>query len=245
MLSDNEKELLLNGIENNEIENGDELSAAFRRPVNQAAMVNQLKQNESGATRKRKVAIDNLRALAPAIFNEVVTSKRQLSDKVYYSVARCGGKTTKLFIEDRNKQVGLTNATTAKVDHPFIALGLKLEFSYCPKINATDVDYPKEFTKPFSDRYSDLGISTEEEARIANGEYQLRKNGRDIVEKQPIAQLMPKNKDFSTHGDGVIEFDNPKMFLPNETMEFNLDLPDGIDAAIVARISYYGIEFRP
>lgn len=243
MITDNEKEIIINGL--GEVENGDELNALARRPANQAAMVNQIKQNESGASRRRKVALDTLKTLNMQLFNEITQGKRQLSDKVYYTVRRCGGNTVKLFVEDRNKQVGLTNATTAKVDHPFIALGVKLEFANVPKINPTDVDYPKEFTKPFSDRFSDLGISTEQEARIMNGEYQLRKNGRDIVEKQPISQLMPKNKDYSTNGDGVIEFDNPKFYYPNETMEFNMDFPDGIDQALVAKVSFYGIEFRP
>ncbi|HAT76460.1 MAG TPA: hypothetical protein DCS19_06360 [Flavobacterium sp.] len=243
MLPESEIELSLKGIEN-----GDELNAMMRqiaKPATQAAIVNQIKQNESGSSQRRRVALDVLRTVNPALFQEVITGKRQLSDKIYYAVRRAGGNSIKLITKDGNKQVGITNLSQGMVDNYFIALGVKLEMSWCPKINTADLQYPKEFSQPFSDRYSDVFPSAEEEAKVNTGEYAIRVDGRDIVEGQPISQLLPKNNDFRTSGDGIFWLDNPKFFAPKQPLEFNIDTPEGTDAALVFRLSYVGIEFRP
>ena len=233
MLSDTEvQEIILHGIDENS--NGDELSALAKKPVVQAAMVKQILQNESGATRKRKLAISYLRTFAPALFKEVLEGKIQLSDKTYYAVKRAAS--AKVIIKDITKRIGITNFSNGEVDNPFLVTGMKLEYAVVP---ANQPDH----TNAFSDKLADLPDT--EEGKINNGEFSWRVKGRDIVDFQPIAKLMPRNNDMATNGNVFIELDNPKLIMKGEPVEFYQEYPVAPNETIVVKVMFDGIEFRP
>ena len=209
---DNEFEdevLTLTGLED-ENEQEELLGRIWRNPRRRRRLVRSMfRRNRpvySRRTSSRQDFKSRFKMLPKATRHGLLKKQKQLVDTTIYVVKEISsGKIVKMFQDDDNKVVGLSNLSGGKLEKGnFMTLkGIQLLYGVAPK----DKDW----------KDVNFGMLPD---FIRNGEYEFKANGSVLI---PSRSLEVFNTDKMSKRIGYNELVNPKMLEPQQALEFEAE----------------------
>ena len=197
-----------------------ELLGALRRmnPIQRAKTVN--KMFTTPPSKGSRAEMENFFGELPPLIKEgLVKGELRLADSTIYSIKPVGSRTIKLFETQDDKEVGLRNVSNAKLpkNQAFLVSGIFLLAG-----NSADGSKDKIIATEFK--------GLENFNTIANGEFSLRSNKKQIVpETSNVVFKTTGNKNVPV---GYYKLANPRLIHDDILIEMTIELGsmDGIPA---------------
>ena len=213
---------LLEGIEeyNNQgallglegVEDG-ELLGALRKmnPVQRLRMVSKLSNTGSPSKGSRAEMEKFFGELPVHIKEALVKGELRLADSIIYSIKPVTSKTIKLFETQDDKEIGLRNISNSKLpkNQAFLVSGIIL-------LAGTAADATKD--KVIATNYKGL----EEFPAIANGEFNLKSNKKQIVPE--TSNTVFKTSNYRNVPLGYYKLSNPRLIQYDVLIEMTVEL---------------------
>ncbi len=213
---------LLEGIEeyNNQgallglegVEDG-ELLGALRKmnPVQRLRMVSKLSNTGSPSKGSRAEMEKFFGELPVHIKEALVKGELRLADSIIYSIKPVTSKTIKLFETQDDKEIGLRNISNSKLpkNQAFLVSGIIL-------LAGTAADATKD--KVIATNYKGL----EEFPAIANGEFNLKSNKKQIVPE--TSNTVFKTSNYRNVPLGYYKLSNPRLIQDDVLIEMTVEL---------------------
>ncbi|HMT75216.1 MAG TPA: hypothetical protein PKA77_14175 [Chitinophagaceae bacterium] len=206
------------GIEG--IEDG-ELLGALRRmnPIQRQRTVNKLASTGGNSRGSRAEMEKHFAELPVHIKESLLKGELRLADTIIYSIKPVGSKTIKMFETQDDKEIGLRNLSNAKLQKNQVLLvsGIYL-------LAGTSADGTKD--KIVATNFKAL----EEFPAIANGEFSLKSNKKQIVPE--TSNTLFKTNNYHQVPLGYYKLSNPRLIQDDVLMELTIELgtTDGIPA---------------
>ena len=213
---------LLEGIEehNNQgallglegVEDG-ELLGALRKmnPVQRLRMVSKLSNTGSPSKGSRAEMEKFFGELPVHIKEALVKGELRLADSIIYSIKPVTSKTIKLFETQDDKEIGLRNISNSKLpkNQAFLVSGIIL-------LAGTAADATKD--KVIATNFKGL----EEFPAIANGEFNLKSNKKQIVPE--TSNTVFKTSNYRNVPLGYYKLSNPRLIQDDVLIELTVEL---------------------
>ncbi|MBS1574701.1 MAG: hypothetical protein JST09_05310 [Bacteroidetes bacterium] len=213
---------LLEGIEeyNNQgallglegVEDG-ELLGALRKmnPVQRLRMVSKLSNTGSPSKGSRAEMEKFFGELPVHIKEALVKGELRLADSIIYSIKPVTSKTIKLFETQDDKEIGLRNISNSKLpkNQAFLVSGIIL-------LAGTAADATKD--KVIATNFKGL----EEFPAIANGEFNLKSNKKQIVPE--TSNTVFKTSNYRNVPLGYYKLSNPRLIQDDVLIEMTVEL---------------------
>jgi len=213
---------LLEGIEeyNNQgallglegVEDG-ELPGALRKmnPVQRLRMVSKLSNTGSPSKGSRAEMEKFFGELPVHIKEALVKGELRLADSIIYSIKPVTSKTIKLFETQDDKEIGLRNISNSKLpkNQAFLVSGIIL-------LAGTAADATKD--KVIATNFKGL----EEFPAIANGEFNLKSNKKQIVPE--TSNTVFKTSNYRNVPLGYYKLSNPRLIQDDVLIEMTVEL---------------------
>jgi hypothetical protein len=200
---------------------GDELLGALRRmnPIKRQRTINRL-SNTGGASKGSRGEMEkHFGELPPSIKEALVRGDLRLADTTIYSIKAVSSKTIKLFETQDDKEIGLRNVSNAKLpkNQALLVSGIYL-------LAGTAADSTKD--KIIATNFKGL----EDFAAIANGEFSLKSNKKQIVPETSNAVF--KTVNYRQVPLGYYKLANPRLIHDDVLIEMTIELgsTEGIPA---------------
>ena len=213
---------LLEGIEeyNNQgallglegVEDG-ELLGALRKmnPIQRLRMVSKLSNTGSPSKGSRAEMEKFFGELPVHIKEALVKGELRLADSIIYSIKPVTSKTIKLFETQDDKEIGLRNISNSKLpkNQAFLVSGIIL-------LAGTAADATKD--KVIATNFKGL----EEFPAIANGEFNLKSNKKQIVPE--TSNTVFKTSNYRNVPLGYYKLSNPRLIQDDVLIEMTVEL---------------------
>lgn len=215
---------------------GDELLGALRKmnPIKRQRTINKL-ASTGGASRGSRAEMEKHFGELPAhIKDGLAKGDLRLADTVIYSIKPATSKTIKLFETQDDKEIGLRNISNAKLpkNQALLVSGIILL-----------AGIPAELTKDkvMGTRY----LAIEDFAAIANGEFSLKANKKQIVPETSNGVF--KTSNMHNVPIGYYKLANPRLIEDDILIEFTVDLGtmEGLDAKTHVFVGLHGTITTP
>ena len=213
---------LLEGIEeyNNQgallglegLEDGELLSALRKmNPVQRLRMVSKLSNTGSPSKGSRAEMEKFFGELPVHIKEALVKGELRLADSIIYSIKPVTSKTIKLFETQDDKEIGLRNISNSKLpkNQAFLVSGIIL-------LAGTAADATKD--KVIATNFKGL----EEFPAIANGEFNLKSNKKQIVPE--TSNTVFKTSNYRNVPLGYYKLSNPRLIQDDVLIEMTVEL---------------------
>lgn len=190
-----------------------ELLGALRRmnPIKRQKVVNRLTAPAPASKGSRAEMEKHFNELPNHIREALKKGELRLADTVIYSIKPVNSKTIKLFETQDDKEIGLRNISNAKLpkNQAFLVSGIILlaavaEDSTKDNVMAAKYDVVNDF------------------AAIANGEFSLKSNKKQIVPE--TSNGIFKTRNFNIVPAGYYKLANPRLIHDDVLIEFTLEL---------------------
>ncbi|MFA6923614.1 MAG: hypothetical protein WC223_05100 [Bacteroidales bacterium] len=221
--------------ENNEEIMGEILGALKKmNPLKRMRTVNKITAPPSASKGSRAEMEKHFNELPPQIKEGLKKGELRLADTVIYSVKPVTSKTIKLFETQDDKEIGLRNISNAKLpkNQALLVSGIILlcgvaADSSKDKMMSTKFDFIEDFPA------------------IANGEFNLKSNKKQIVPDTCNSVFKTKNFNFVT--TGYYKLANPRLIEDDVLIELTIELGtmDGIAANTVVWAGLHGTITTP
>ena len=198
---------------------GEELLGALRRmnPIQRQRTINKLASTGGGSRGSRAEMEKHFAELPVHIKEGLVRGELRLADNSIYSIKPVTSKTIKLFETQDDKEIGLRNVSNAKLpkNQALLVSGIYI-------LAGTSADATKD--KVIATNFKGL----EEFPAIANGEFNLKTNKKQIVPETSNGVF----KTINHHGIplGYYKLANPRLIQDDVLIEMTIELGsvDGI-----------------
>jgi hypothetical protein len=198
---------------------GGEVMGALNRmnPIERQKTINRL-ANTGGASRGSRAEMEKyFKELPPHIKDALVRGDLRLADTVIYSVKPVTSKTIKLFETQDDKEIGLRNISNAKLpkNQTLLVSGIVL-------LAGVSADGTKD--KVMATNFKEV----EAIPAIANGEFSLKSNKKQIVPETSVGVF--KTQNFHGVPLGYYKLANPRLIHDDVLIELTVELGtmDGI-----------------
>ncbi|MBI2968904.1 MAG: hypothetical protein HYY40_13975 [Bacteroidetes bacterium] len=190
-----------------------EVLGALRKmnPIKRGRVINRLTANPPASRGSRAEMEKHFSELPAHIKQALQKGELRLADTVIYSVKPVSSKTVKLFETQDDKEIGLRNISNAKLPKNqallvsgIILLGGVSADATKDKIMATKYDFVEEFPA------------------IANGEFNLKANKKQIV--PDTSNSVFKTRNFYGVPTGYYKLANPRLIHDDILIELTLEL---------------------
>jgi hypothetical protein len=173
----------------------------FRKMQNQSRAVATATGSRSRAEFEKRITL-----LPKEIQSGLASQNLQAVDAAYYVVKTISGsKVIKMFKDDDNKVVGLSNISSGKLEkgNYFLLYGIQLLGGVGDSNDSPgDVNY---------DVIPDF---------VRNGEFEFKANGTVLIPNTSCEVFQTEGKDIFK---GLFVLDNPKMIRDQQSIEFNIE----------------------
>ena len=190
-----------------------ELLGALRKmnPVQRLRMVSKLANSGSPSKGSRAEMEKFFGELPVHIKEALVKGELRLADSIIYSIKPVTSKTIKLFETQDDKEIGLRNISNSKLpkNQAFLASGIIL-------LAGTSADGSKD--KVIATNYKGL----EEFPAIANGEFNLKSNKKQIVPE--TSNVVFKTSSNHYLPPGYYKLANPRLIHDDVLIEMTVEL---------------------
>jgi hypothetical protein len=191
----------------------DALLGALRRmnPIQRLRVVQKM-SNTGAPSKGSRAEMEKFFGELPAHIKEaMVRGDLRLADNIIYSIKPVTSKTIKLFETQDDKETGLRNVSNAKLqkNQAFLVSGIYL-------LAGTSADASKD--KVIATNFKGL----EEFASIANGEFSLRSNKKQIVPETSNAVFKTANYHYLPLG--YYKLANPRLIHDDVLIEMTVEL---------------------
>jgi hypothetical protein len=191
----------------------DALLGALRRmnPIQRLRVVQKM-SNTGSPSKGSRAEMEKFFGELPAHIKEaMVRGDLRLADNIIYSIKPVTSKTIKLFETQDDKETGLRNVSNAKLqkNQAFLVSGIYL-------LAGTSADASKD--KVIATNFKGL----EEFASIANGEFSLRSNKKQIVPETSNAVFKTANYHYLPLG--YYKLANPRLIHDDVLIEMTVEL---------------------
>jgi hypothetical protein len=191
----------------------DALLGALRRmnPIQRLRVVQKM-SNTGAPSKGSRAEMEKFFSELPAHIKEaMVRGDLRLADNIIYSIKPVTSKTIKLFETQDDKETGLRNVSNAKLqkNQAFLVSGIYL-------LAGTSADASKD--KVIATNFKGL----EEFASIANGEFSLRSNKKQIVPETSNAVFKTANYHYLPLG--YYKLANPRLIHDDVLIEMTVEL---------------------
>ncbi len=191
----------------------DALLGALRRmnPIQRLRVVQKM-SNTGAPSKGSRAEMEKFFGELPAHIKEaMVRGDLRLADNIIYSIKPVSSKTIKLFETQDDKETGLRNVSNAKLqkNQAFLVSGIYL-------LAGTSADASKD--KVIATNFKGL----EEFASIANGEFSLRSNKKQIVPETSNAVFKTANYHYLPLG--YYKLANPRLIHDDVLIEMTVEL---------------------
>ena len=190
-----------------------ELLGALKRmnPIKRQKVVNKLTAPAPASKGSRAEMEKHFNELPKHIQEGLKKGELRLADTMIYSIKPVNSKTIKLFETQDDKEIGLRNISNAKLPKNqallvsgIILLSAVAEDSTKDNVMAAKFDVVNDF------------------AAIANGEFSLKSNKKQIVPETSNAIF--KTKNFNLVPAGYYKLNNPRLIHDDVLIELTLEL---------------------
>ena len=198
---------------------GEELLGALRRmnPIQRQRTINKLANTGAGSKGSRAEMEKHFAELPANIKEALVRGELRLADNTIYSIKPVTSKTIKLFETQDDKKIGLRNISNAKLpkNQALLVSGIYL-------LAGTAADASKD--KIIATNFKGL----EEFPAIANGEFNLKTNKKQIVPE--TGNIIFKTSNNTNVPMGYYKLANPRLIQDDVLVELTIELgsTDGI-----------------
>ena len=198
---------------------GEELLGALRRmnPIQRQRTINKLANTGAGSKGSRGEMEKHFAELPANIKEALVRGELRLADNTIYSIKPVTSKTIKLFETQDDKEIGLRNISNAKLpkNQALLVSGIYL-------LAGTAADASKD--KIIATNFKGL----EEFPAIANGEFNLKTNKKQIVPE--TGNIIFKTSNNTNVPMGYYKLANPRLIQDDVLVELTIELgsTDGI-----------------
>ena len=198
---------------------GEELLGALRRmnPIQRQRTINKLANTGAGSKGSRAEMEKHFAELPANIKEALVRGELRLADNTIYSIKPVTSKTIKLFETQDDKEIGLRNISNAKLpkNQALLVSGIYL-------LAGTAADASKD--KIIATNFKGL----EEFPAIANGEFNLKTNKKQIVPE--TGNIIFKTSNNTNVPMGYYKLANPRLIQDDVLVELTIELgsTDGI-----------------
>lgn len=190
-----------------------ELLGALRKmnPVQRLRMVSKLSNTGSPSKGSRAEMEKFFGELPVHIKEALVKGELRLADSIIYSIKPVTSKTIKLFETQDDKEIGLRNISNSKLpkNQAFLVSGIIL-------LAGTAADATKD--KVIATNYKGL----EEFPAIANGEFNLKSNKKQIVPE--TSNTVFKTSNYRNVPLGYYKLSNPRLIQDDVLIEMTVEL---------------------
>lgn len=192
---------------------GDELLGALRKmnPIQRQRTINKLSNNGT-SSRGSRAEMEKFFGELPANIKEaLVRGELRLADTMVYSIKPVTSKTVKLFETQDDKEIGLRNVSNAKLpkNQALLVSGIYL-------LAGTAADATKD--KIIATNFKGL----EEFPAIANGEFNLKSNKKQIVPETSNGIFKTVNSHIIPLG--YYKLANPRLIMDDVLIEMTVEL---------------------
>jgi hypothetical protein len=221
----------LDGLDGN-----DELLGALRRmnPIARQRTVNKLTNTGPSSKGSRAEMEKHFSELPAHIKQALAKGELRLADTVIYSIKPVSSKTIKMFETQDDKEIGLRNISNAKLpkNQALLVSGIVL-------LAGVSFDMSKD--KIMATQFGAL----ENFAPIANGEFSLKSNKKQIVPE--TANNVFKTSNMHNVPVGYYKLANPRLIQDDILVEMTIELGtmDGLDAKTHIFAGLYGTITTP
>jgi hypothetical protein len=195
------------------LDGDDELLGALKRvnPIQRQKIVNKVTSTGARSRGSRGEMEKHFGELPPHIKSALAKGELRLADSVIYSIKPVSSKTIKLFETQDDKEVGLRNISNAKLpkNQAFMVSGIVLLVGTAA---ANDKD------KIIATKFGKI----EDFPAIANGEFSLKCNKKQIVPETP--NLIFKTDQLHRVPVGYYKLANPRMIQDDMLIELVIEL---------------------
>jgi len=195
------------------LDGDDELLGALKRvnPIQRQKIVNKVTNTGARSRGSRGEMEKHFGELPPHIKSALAKGELRLADSVIYSIKPVSSKTIKLFETQDDKEVGLRNISNAKLpkNQAFMVSGIVLLVGTAA---ANDKD------KIIATKFGKI----EDFPAIANGEFSLKCNKKQIVPETP--NLIFKTDQLHRVPVGYYKLANPRMIQDDMLIELVIEL---------------------
>lgn len=213
-----------------------ELLGALRRmnPVQRARTINKLTAPVAASKGSRAEMEKHFGELPAHIQEGLRKGELRLADTVIYSVKPVSSKTIKLFETQDDKEIGLRNISNAKLpkNQAFLVSGIIL-------LAGVSADATKDKIMATNFTYVD------DIPAIANGEFSLKANKKQIV--PDTSNSVFKTKNFTFVKAGYYKLANPRLIQDDVLIELTVELGtmDGVLANTQLWVGMHGTITTP
>ena len=190
-----------------------ELLGALRKmnPVQRLRMVSKLSNTGSPSKGSRAEMEKFFGELPVHIKEALVKGELRLADSIIYSIKPVTSKTIKLFETQDDKEIGLRNISNSKLpkNQAFLVSGIIL-------LAGTAADATKD--KVIATNFKGL----EEFPAIANGEFNLKSNKKQIVPE--TSNTVFKTSNYRNVPLGYYKLSNPRLIQDDVLIEMTVEL---------------------
>jgi hypothetical protein len=183
----------------------------IRNPVTRVKTVAKLANTGANSRGSRAEMEKHFKELPAHIRESVFKSELRLADSCIYSVKPVNSKTVKLFETQDDKEIGLRNISNAKLPKN---MALLVSGIYLMAGVSTDGTPDKVKAIPFKD--------LAEFPAIANGEFSLKFNKRQIVPETP--NIVFKSTNNHNVPLGYYKLHNPRVIVDDVLIELTVEL---------------------
>lgn len=163
-------------------------------------------------TGSRAEIMRNFHLLPTDVQTALLQKRAQLVDSTYYVTKYAeGAQTLKMFADDDNKIVGVTNMSGQKLP--------KGEFFMLHAIRLTSADTTVTSVAAATNAVLNFGVAID---AILNGEFKLNVGGKIVVpERTPLRVFDTTNNNHAN--EGLWKLDNPKLIQPQVDVVMDLE----------------------
>lgn len=215
---------------------GDELMGALRRmnPIQRQRTINRFANTGTYSRGSRAEMEKHFAELPQHIKDGLVRGELRLADNILYSIKPINSKTVKLFETQDDKEIGISNISNAKLpkNQAFLVSGIFL-------LAGTSADATKN--KVMSTNFKQI----EDVPAIANGEFNLKSNKKQIVPETSNTVFKTYNNNMMNLG--YYKLANPRLIQDDVLIEFTVELgtTEGIPANTYIYVGLHGTITTP
>ncbi len=215
---------------------GDELMGALRRmnPIQRQRTINRFANTGTYSRGSRAEMEKHFAELPQHIKDGLVRGELRLADNILYSIKPINSKTVKLFETQDDKEIGISNISNAKLpkNQAFLVSGIFL-------LAGTSADATKN--KVMSTNFKQI----EDVPAIANGEFNLKSNKKQIVPETSNTVFKTYNNNMMNLG--YYKLANPRLIQDDVLIEFTVELgtTEGIPANTYLYVGLHGTITTP